>query len=79
MDYYWACRSVENKESVDRGEAITDKERIQLPWNIDTDYSYLNLLSYVLYTPLLLCGPIITYNDFLSQVNATNTNREHSK
>ncbi|CEG68576.1 Putative Glycerol uptake protein 1 [Rhizopus microsporus] len=74
MDYYWACRSVENKESVDRGEAITDKERIQLPWNIDTDYSYLNLLSYVLYTPLLLCGPIITYNDFLSQFKVPSKN-----
>ncbi|ORE07751.1 MBOAT-domain-containing protein [Rhizopus microsporus var. microsporus] len=74
MDYYWACRSVENKENVDRGEAITDKERIQLPWNVDTDYSYFNLLSYVLYTPLLLCGPIITYNDFLSQFKVPSKN-----
>lgn len=70
LDYFWACRSSEKKESYGHSEAMSDKERTVLPWNIETDYSYLDCLTYVLYTPLLLCGPIITYNDFISQVSS---------
>jgi D-alanyl-lipoteichoic acid acyltransferase DltB (MBOAT superfamily) len=32
------------------------------------DYSFLNYLAYVLYSPLYLAGPIITFNYFVSQV-----------
>ncbi|EIE89617.1 hypothetical protein RO3G_14328 [Rhizopus delemar RA 99-880] len=67
LDFYWACQSADNKESHGHSDTMTDKERIQLPWNIESDYNYLDCLAYVMYTPLLLCGPIITYNDFISQ------------
>ncbi|KAG0743275.1 hypothetical protein G6F62_004902 [Rhizopus arrhizus] len=67
LDFYWACQSADNKESHGHSDTMTDKERIQIPWNIETDYNYLDCLAYVIYTPLLLCGPIITYNDFVSQ------------
>lgn len=69
MDYYWACNN-KNKKDEDQHKVLSDKERISTPLkNLDTDYGYLNFLAYVLYTPLLLCGPIITYNDFISQVS----------
>ncbi len=32
------------------------------------DYSFLNYAAYTLYTPLFLAGPIMTFNDFWSQV-----------
>ncbi|KAI8088296.1 MBOAT, membrane-bound O-acyltransferase family-domain-containing protein [Thamnidium elegans] len=72
MDYYWACNSKQMAEVKDHHEEnappLTDKERITTPLkNLDKDYGYLNFLAYVLYTPLLLCGPIITYNNFISQ------------
>lgn len=31
-------------------------------------YSYMNYLAYVLYPPLYIAGPIMTFNDFLWQV-----------
>lgn len=74
MDYYWACNAQEKHELVvkdhtDNQPPLNDKDRIVTPLkDLDKDYGYLNFLAYILYTPLLLCGPIITYNDFISQV-----------
>lgn len=53
------------------GGPINDKDRIQKPCFTE-DYNYTNFLAYVLYTPLYLCGPIITFNDFISQVIVDN-------
>jgi D-alanyl-lipoteichoic acid acyltransferase DltB (MBOAT superfamily) len=49
------------------GGPVIDKDRIQKPAFYE-DYNYVNFLAYILYTPLYLCGPIITFNDFVSQV-----------
>lgn len=69
MDYYWACRSTREglKDHPEREAPRQDKDRINNPL-MDSEYNYSNFLAYILYTPLLLCGPIITYNDFISQV-----------
>lgn len=69
MDYYWACRSTYEglKDHPEYEVPRQDKDRINNPL-MDNQYNYLNFLAYILYTPLLLCGPIITYNDFISQV-----------
>ncbi|KAI9354740.1 MBOAT, membrane-bound O-acyltransferase family-domain-containing protein [Pilaira anomala] len=73
MDYYWACNAQEKQELVVKDHTenqppLNDKDRIVTPLkDLDKDYGYLNFLAYILYTPLLLCGPIITYNDFISQ------------
>lgn len=32
-------------------------------------YKFTNYLAYILYPPLYIAGPIITFNDFMSQVN----------
>lgn len=74
MDYYWACNSkkdaIKGHEETVNEPPLSDKDRISTPLkNLDVDYGYLNFLAYILYTPLLLCGPIITFNDFISQVN----------
>ena len=32
-------------------------------------YSYTNYLTYALYAPLFIAGPIMTFNDFMWQVS----------
>ncbi|KAG0178377.1 glycerol transporter [Apophysomyces sp. BC1021] len=71
MDYYWQCKKPrkEYKKKEDGASlTITDKERINIPC-AESDYNVYNFLAYVLYTPLYLCGPIITFNDFVSQLH----------
>jgi len=36
---------------------------------LEMDYNFFNYLVYILYVPLYLAGPIITFNDFIYQVN----------
>jgi len=36
---------------------------------LEKDYNFFNYLIYLLYVPLYLAGPIITFNDFIYQVN----------
>ncbi|KAI9322745.1 MBOAT, membrane-bound O-acyltransferase family-domain-containing protein [Dichotomocladium elegans] len=69
MDYYWQVKKPRDQyEKDDRiGGPLTDKDRVTLPC-FESDYNYINFLAYVLYTPLYLCGPIITFNDFISQI-----------
>ena len=69
MDYYWQFKKgrTQHHNVIGSDEFLSDKERIQVPCHT-TDYNYLNFLTYVLYTPLYICGPLITYNDFISQV-----------
>ena len=44
-----------------------ERDRIETPARPE-DYSLLNYLAYILYTPLYLAGPILTFNDFIHQV-----------
>ncbi|KAG9302851.1 hypothetical protein G9A89_009628 [Geosiphon pyriformis] len=69
MDYYWIFHeSSEPSERNDRDHApLTVKERINRSCFAE-DYNYIYYLSYVLYTPLYLAGPIVTYNNFISQL-----------
>jgi D-alanyl-lipoteichoic acid acyltransferase DltB (MBOAT superfamily) len=47
---------------------LNEKDRVDMPAKMQ-DYSLLNYMAYVLYTPLYLAGPIITFNDFIHQVD----------
>ncbi|KAI8331343.1 hypothetical protein BC941DRAFT_382702 [Chlamydoabsidia padenii] len=71
MDYYWQHQKTraQYKRGDDDGMMVdlTDRDRIEFPCKSD-DYNYIHFLAYILYTPLYLCGPIITYNDFISQM-----------
>ncbi|CAH1763254.1 8569_t:CDS:10 [Entrophospora sp. SA101] len=68
MDYYWSFHSSnDTREKIDKNSSLlSDKSRIINPC-FKEDYNYIYYLSYILYTPLYLAGPIITYNDFVSQ------------
>jgi D-alanyl-lipoteichoic acid acyltransferase DltB (MBOAT superfamily) len=81
MDYYWACNSTSEAEvSVSRKRSTYNADEIQTPSKLDEKqrqtmthpdsmYSYLNYISYVLYPPLYLAGPIMTFNDYIWQVS----------
>ena len=44
------------------------KQRTVLSHDVET-YSFVNYVSYALYPPLFIAGPIITFNDFMWQVS----------
>ncbi|KAF0433891.1 MBOAT-domain-containing protein [Gigaspora margarita] len=69
MDYYWSFHSSNNTpEKNDRDLApLTEKDRIIGPC-FREDYNFIYYLSYILYAPLYLAGPIITYNNFIAQL-----------
>ena len=43
------------------------RDRVETPCKRE-DYSFSNYLSYSVYSPLYLAGPIMTFNDYISQV-----------
>ncbi|KAJ7068615.1 glycerol transporter [Mycena amicta] len=64
MDYYWACQTPASPwESM---AELNDKER-QTKTHPVSMYSFTNYVSYALYPPLYLAGPIMTFNDYLWQ------------
>ncbi|CAG8557476.1 18681_t:CDS:10 [Dentiscutata erythropus] len=69
MDYYWSFQPSNNSpERSDRDLApLTEKDRIIGPC-FREDYNFIYYLSYALYAPLYLAGPIITYNNFIAQL-----------
>uniref|UniRef100_A0A8H7XN33 Uncharacterized protein n=1 Tax=Psilocybe cubensis TaxID=181762 RepID=A0A8H7XN33_PSICU len=61
MDYYWSFR-----QSRTDFKGPPEKQRVVVSHS-DYDYSLLNYIAYVLYPPLYIAGPIMTFNDFVSQ------------
>lgn len=82
MDYYWACNKAGSSDvssatpvkwtlwlnSIKPGSTLTDKQRPTVRHSLET-YSYANYIAYVLYPPLYIAGPIMTFNDFMWQVS----------
>ncbi|MCJ1281872.1 glycerol transporter [Xylographa opegraphella] len=73
LDYTWSLdrerSSPVEKKQLDLAN-LSDRERIDTPAQ-HQDYSFRNYLAYVLYSPLYLAGPIITFNDYISQAHYT--------
>ncbi|KAG2114825.1 MBOAT, membrane-bound O-acyltransferase family-domain-containing protein [Suillus clintonianus] len=65
MDYYWAHNS-RGGESL--SSASTEKQRANTPLPLE-DYTYWNYIAYVLYPPLYIAGPILTFNNFMWQLH----------
>ncbi|PCH42536.1 MBOAT-domain-containing protein [Wolfiporia cocos MD-104 SS10] len=63
MDYYWFCNRA---GPVDPGHILSEKQRTTTPHTSET-YSYANYITYALYPPLYIAGPIMTFNDFMWQ------------
>lgn len=87
MDYYWSFHGAREAFAAHQRKCETcsqaggraqrcDRGRAEEPLD-PADYSFVNYAAYALYTPLFLAGPIMTFNDFMSQarrpLSSTNT------
>jgi len=45
---------------------LSERDRVSTPGK-PRDYSFRNYVAYALYAPLYIAGPVITFNDFISQ------------
>ncbi|KAA1094233.1 glycerol transporter [Puccinia graminis f. sp. tritici] len=70
LDYQWAVQNhFQNlPRSSAAGEPENEKERAKSN-RVSADYGFQNYFNYVLYPPLYIAGPIITFNNFMSQMN----------
>ena len=49
---------------------LSERDRVNVPAKAQ-EYSFRNYLAYALYSPLYLAGPILTFNDYISQQRHT--------
>ena len=49
---------------------LSERDRVGIPASAQ-DFSFRNYLAYTLYSPLYLAGPILTFNDYISQTRYT--------
>ncbi|KAI0392225.1 putative glycerol:H+ symporter [Xylariaceae sp. FL0594] len=68
LDYYWSLdrRDSSPVEKQLDPSSLSERDRVATPGK-PRDYSFRNYVAYALYAPLYIAGPIITFNDFLSQ------------
>ncbi|KAG8411550.1 glycerol transporter [Metarhizium acridum] len=69
MDYYW---SIDKKASNSLEKQLdpanlSERDRITISAE-PADYSFRNYIAYAIYAPLYLAGPILTFNDYISQL-----------
>ncbi|KAJ2006112.1 glycerol transporter [Coemansia thaxteri] len=72
MDYHWrVCQervtSVQQIDAMAAASPKSDKDRVEHSC-FAQDYCFANYWAYLLYPPLYLTGPIISYNSFISQM-----------
>ncbi|CAG7975253.1 unnamed protein product [Penicillium olsonii] len=69
MDNYWSvdypAASPIEKKQLDPA-ALSDRDRVKIPAD-PAAFTLRNYIAYVLYSPLYLAGPILTFNDYASQ------------
>ncbi|KAL4921535.1 MBOAT, membrane-bound O-acyltransferase family-domain-containing protein [Aspergillus aurantiobrunneus] len=69
MDYYWSldcpASSPIEKKQLDPA-ALSERDRVKIPAE-QSAFNGHNYLAYILYSPLYLTGPILTFNDYISQ------------
>ncbi|KAI8596147.1 MBOAT-domain-containing protein [Dissophora ornata] len=73
LDYFWFFNMPREIHMEDRDRTPTsDKDRVVMPAFAE-DYCFTYYLAYTLYAPLYISGPIITFNDFISQLRYPKT------
>ncbi|KAJ5129655.1 uncharacterized protein N7515_005694 [Penicillium bovifimosum] len=81
MDNYWSvdypAASPIEKKQLDPA-SLSDRERVKIPAE-PAAFTFRNFIAYVLYSPLYLAGPIITFNDYVSQQRYTPTSLSRSR
>ncbi|KAH8813058.1 glycerol:H+ symporter-like protein [Xylogone sp. PMI_703] len=69
MDYYWSLNrragSPIEKKQLDPSN-LSERDRISIPADAK-NYSFRNYFAYAIYAPLYLTGPIMTFNEYISQ------------
>ncbi|KAK2068271.1 hypothetical protein P8C59_002919 [Phyllachora maydis] len=68
LDYYWSLdrrHAISLEKQIDPA-SLSERERISFP-AAPGDYNFRNLVAYAIYAPLYLTGPILTFNDYISQ------------
>jgi len=77
MDYYWCLKNKEESKDIEskilEDDGSKDYRARVKDSLLEKDYNFLNYLIYILYVPLYLAGPIITFNDFIYQINHRTT------
>lgn len=63
------CTDRHKKKQLDPAN-LSERDRVDLPAK-PHDYTFRNYLAYALYSPLYLAGPILTFNDYISQQRYT--------
>ncbi|KAM3088506.1 glycerol transporter, variant 2 [Clarireedia jacksonii] len=68
LDYYWSLdrRAGSLLEKQLDPANLSERDRIAIPAP-EKDYNFRNYIAYSIYAPLYLTGPIITFNDYISQ------------
>ncbi|KAM0335360.1 hypothetical protein ACHAQA_000405 [Verticillium albo-atrum] len=70
LDYYWSLDSRSGspleKKQLDPAN-LSERDRIAISAD-PQDYTWRNYVAYAIYAPLYLVGPIMTFNDFISQL-----------
>ncbi|KAJ8124504.1 hypothetical protein O1611_g9135 [Lasiodiplodia mahajangana] len=70
LDYYWSLErrssSPIEKKQLDPS-SLSERDRVSTPAQAK-EYSFRNYVAYAIYAPLYLTGPIITFNDYISQL-----------
>ncbi|KAH7029638.1 putative glycerol: H+ symporter [Microdochium trichocladiopsis] len=81
LDYYWSSdrsqQDILEKKQLDPA-ALSERERVSIPAQ-PRDYSLRNYVAYVIYAPLYLTGPIITFNDYIAQAKYKSATIETSR
>ncbi|KAI0107877.1 MBOAT, membrane-bound O-acyltransferase family-domain-containing protein [Nemania sp. FL0031] len=69
LDYYWSLdrRSASPVEKQLDPSSLSERDRVSIPAQAK-DFSFRNYVAYTIYAPLYLTGPIITFNDYISQL-----------
>ncbi|KAL4887187.1 MBOAT, membrane-bound O-acyltransferase family-domain-containing protein [Aspergillus karnatakaensis] len=69
MDYHWSldysAASPIEKKQLDPA-ALSERDRVKIPAE-KSAFNGRNYVAYTLYSPLYLTGPIVTFNDYISQ------------
>ncbi|KNG52720.1 MBOAT-domain-containing protein [Stemphylium lycopersici] len=69
LDYYWSLASPTSspleKKQLDPSN-LSERDRVSIP-AAPTAYTFRNFFAYATYSPLYLAGPIVTFNDYISQ------------
>lgn len=62
---YLPSANIPKKKQLDPAN-LSERDRIAIPAEAN-DYSFRNFVAYAIYAPLYLTGPILTFNDYISQ------------